>query len=99
MTKNLLVIALVAGLLLGCKKDGQDAKIYQGPKKSVHHGKAWTWVALSASGKPEKVAISINNEALNSEPVGNGGGGHNHDIMLCSTFIRRLPLHLSNMFG
>lgn len=81
MKKIILIVSAVIVGLASCKKD-DDTKggIFKGPEASMHHGKAWTWIELNNLGVIERAAISINEAALNSVPVGHGnGGGHQHD--------------------
>ncbi len=79
--KKLFLLGLTAVVLFtGCKKDRDDMKngIFKGPVVQVHNGKAWTWVQLNNAGNPEKLAVTIDDAALNSLPTG-GEGGDNHD--------------------
>ncbi|MGZ5247166.1 MAG: hypothetical protein ACXWV5_08990 [Flavitalea sp.] len=74
-----VALAAVAALsMTSCKKEDKETKsgIFKGPEVSVHEGKAWTWVELNRDGKPERVAVSINDRALNSVPVEEGEGDH-----------------------
>lgn len=82
--KKILAISLAVALIVSsCSKDkGQNqAGVFKGPEVSMHHGKAWTTVQLSSEGKPERIAVTIDNNALNSVPTGdnNHTGGHTHD--------------------
>jgi hypothetical protein len=81
MKKIILVGLTLAAFLTSCKKDHDDAKggIFKGPVMQVYQGKAWTWVQIDNSGKPERLAISLTDAALNSVPVGgNEEDGHDH---------------------
>ena len=82
--KKILVLGFaVATLFSSCEKNDKPEKdgIYKGTEMAVHNGKAWTWVQLKADGSPERLAVSINQAALNSVPTGDPGheGGHNMD--------------------
>lgn len=72
-----LAVLLVAS---SCKKDNDDRSgIFKGPVVKVHDGKAWTWIQLNNSGNPERLAITIDDAALNSLPIGGDGHtGHDH---------------------
>lgn len=83
MKKFLIITIAIIHFTTSCTKDKgkNEAGIFKGPEVQMHHGKAWTWVQLSSEGKPERIAISIDNDALNSVPPGSGhnNGGHTHD--------------------
>jgi len=77
--KKIFFVALAAIAISSCKKDDLEKNgIYKGPVANVHGGKAWTWVQISKTGNPEKLAIALTDEALNSVPVGGDAGGHGH---------------------
>ena len=77
--KKILFIALAAIAVTSCKKDDLARNgIYKGPVANVHNGKGWTWVQISNTGNPEKLAVVLTDEALNSVPVGGNGDGHGH---------------------
>lgn len=77
MKRIMVAVMAIAALAVSCKKD-QTKGIYKGPEVQVHNGKAWTWVQLKDDGTPERLAITINDAAMNSVPAGNDGdGGHN----------------------
>lgn len=99
-----VAIAAVAALsMTSCKKEDKETKagIFKGPEVSVHEGKAWTWIELNHEGKPEKVAISMNERALNSVPTeeGDGGGGHNMENNLVLKFHPKIDATLFNHVG
>lgn len=78
--KKIFLLSLGVTLLFSsCKKDDVPVQnnIFKGPVVQVHEGKAWTWVQLDRSGKPERLAITLTDAALNSVPV--AGDGHDHD--------------------
>lgn len=85
MKKILLLTLVAATLFTSCKKDKDEEKggIFKGPVTAVHHGKAWTWIQLGNDGNPQRLAVTLTDEALNSVPVGAGGhsGEHNHSNM------------------
>lgn len=69
-------------LAASCKKDTDKSGIFKGPVEQMHHGKTWTWVQLNSEGNPQRVAVAINDAALNSVPTEDNhtsGGGHTHD--------------------
>ena len=70
--KKILTVALAAIVVLtSCKKDHEEQKngIFKGPVTQVYQGKAWTWVQIGAAGNPEKLAITLTDDALNSLPL------------------------------
>jgi len=81
--KKILLGFAVAALLSSCEKNDKAEKegIYKGTEMAVHNGKAWTWVQLSSDGKPERLAVSIDQAALNSVPTSDmpSHEGHNMD--------------------
>jgi Domain of unknown function (DUF5602) len=84
MKKIWMFSLAVTMLAVSCTKDkGQNqAGVFKGPEVAMHHGKAWTFAQLSSDGKPERIGVTIDNDALNSVPIGHdngGGGGHTHD--------------------
>ncbi len=78
----LVAIAFTALAFTSCKKDDTPANagIFKGPEVAMHGGKAWTWVEVNGQGKPQRVAISVNEQALNTVPVQEGEGDHGHDM-------------------
>jgi Domain of unknown function (DUF5602) len=91
MKKIFLLSLGISFLFTSCKKDELPAQnnIFKGPVVQVHEGKAWTWVQLDRSGKPERLAITLTDAALNSVPVGHNGDGHDHS----GDNIWTLPFH------
>lgn len=83
MKKTFLFLMTAIVALTSCEKNNEDSQsgIFKGPETTVYHGKAWTWLQLDRAGNPEKVAISLNDDVLNTVKVGDGNtpGGHTHD--------------------
>jgi Domain of unknown function (DUF5602) len=83
MKKLFFLLSVATVAFTSCEKDKDNDKsgIFKGPEAEVYHGKAWTWIQLDKQGKPERVAISINDAALNSVKPGDGSssGDHQHD--------------------
>ena len=77
--KKILFVAVVAFSLTSCDKNENGGKdgTFKGPQAEVHGGKAWTWVKLDKQGNPQQIAITLDDAAMNSVPVG-GTGGHDH---------------------
>ncbi|HEV7331394.1 MAG TPA: hypothetical protein VGN63_10175 [Flavisolibacter sp.] len=77
--KKVLFFASVAVLALGsCKKDDKEKETtFKGEVKTFQHGKAWTWYEEDVNGKPLRIAIAIDDAAMNSLDR-ETGGGHNH---------------------
>ena len=89
--KKIIFLAIAATVLFSsCKKDEDNNKagIFKGPETEVFDGKAWTWVQLNKQGIPERVAISINDDALNSVSSADGSSpdGHHHDTSIVLKF-------------
>jgi hypothetical protein len=83
MKKIFFLLASAAVVFSSCEKDKDNNKggIFKGPETELFHGKAWTWAQLDRQGKPERIAISINDAALNSTTSGTGAesGEHTHE--------------------
>jgi hypothetical protein len=79
--KQILFAAITSlAVLTSCKKDkDHPGGIFTGPQQAFQHGKAWTWVQLDKDQKPERIAIAIDDEAMNSLDNGDAhNGGHQH---------------------
>ena len=82
MNKIFATLLAIAALATACKKDPRDNGVFKGPEVKVHNGKAWTWVQLKDDGTPERLAVTINQAALNSVPgpdPAHAGDGESHD--------------------
>lgn len=80
--KKIILFGLIgASVFSSCKKDDNHVKsgIFKGPVTEVYQGKAWTWIQIDHSGKPERLGISLTDAALNSVPPGgHEDDGHDH---------------------
>jgi hypothetical protein len=76
--KKILLVLAIGSFAVACKKDKTDDNIFKGSVVQVHDGKAWTWLQISKQGTPERIGVTITDEALNSVPEG-GDGGHSHE--------------------
>lgn len=85
MKKIFLFAAVSALALTSCKKDKEEKKtekIFKSEVKTFQHGKAWTWYEEDDKGNPVRIAIAIDDAAMNSLDHGNhqpGGGSHQHE--------------------
>ncbi|MBC7886955.1 MAG: DUF5602 domain-containing protein [Ferruginibacter sp.] len=86
--KRLFMLTLTATtLFISCKKDkeNENGGIFKGPEVQLHGGKAWTWIHLNKNGNPLRLAVVINDAALNSLPAGindhDNHGDHDHSNM------------------
>ena len=71
MMKKIILLALpLLAVLTSCNKDKDNASknggIFKGPVTQFHAGKTWTWGELDANGNPLRIAISIDDAAMNS---------------------------------
>jgi hypothetical protein len=87
MKKTLFILLPAIAIFGSCKKDDHNLSgIFAGPPVKVFEGKAWTWIQLDITGKPERVAISITEAALNSVEHADhdpqAGHEHEHNIVL-----------------
>src|SRR5215204_367464 len=76
--KRIFLLTVFAAILFSCKKDEDKTNIQIGPETTLHHGKSWSWIHVDNQNKPLELGISINEAALNSVPVGEGGSGDHH---------------------
>lgn len=77
-----ILLAVVSGLVLftSCEKDpGSKDKIFKGAVQNIYSGKAWTWYEVDDNNKPVRLAVAIDDAAINSLPI--GGEGHAHENM------------------
>jgi len=80
MKKVFLSVMVTAALVTSCKKDDVKEKVFKGPEQSFQHGKAWTWYEVDDKDAPVRVAISIDDAAMNSLDTSHPGtGGHHHE--------------------
>jgi hypothetical protein len=81
MKKFSVLLVVGVSFLSSCTKDDhQDNGEYKGSEVTVHLGKAWSVVKVDDAGNPSELTVRINDAALESVPVGSGGGGsHNHE--------------------
>jgi hypothetical protein len=81
MKKILSIAALSLLVFSSCKKDKTETKekVFKGEAKTFQHGKAWTWYEEDEAGNPLRMAIAIDDEAMNSlDTSAPGGPGHHH---------------------
>lgn len=94
MKRILLLALLTTTMLAACKKDDHRGGIFKGPKESFQDGKAWTWLKLDKWGKPQQIAIAIDDAALNSlDP----GGSEDH-IDLNNVSLKFHPMAATTLF-
>lgn len=83
--KKVLLFASAAVLVLSsCKKDNDRKEtMFKGEVKTFQHGKAWTWYEIDASNNPVRMAIAIDDAAMNSlSREGMEDGAHSHENSL-----------------
>jgi hypothetical protein len=80
MKRIFLLLGAATMVFASCKKDGNNDGIFKGPVTKFQHGKAWTWIEIDGQNKPERIGISIDDEAMNSLEPGTAeeGGKHQH---------------------
>jgi Domain of unknown function (DUF5602) len=80
--KKLFLSAITACLLFAsCKKNDElKEKIFKGPVEKFQQGKAWTWYEVDNNDKPLRLAIAIDEAAMNNLDTSHGEGpGHQHE--------------------
>lgn len=80
MKQVFFLAILTAFLATSCEKNDKDSSgIFKGPVQTFQHGKAWSWYQTDANDKPLRVALSIDEAAMNSlDRNTDGGGEHQH---------------------
>lgn len=99
MKKFFLLSLAAIAVFTSCtkEKDSDKSGVFKGPEVTVYHGKAWTWIQLTKQGTPERVAISINEDALNTVKIGDdNSGGHQHDDHVVLPFHPKADVTLFN---
>jgi len=90
--KKLLLFAAVSVLALSsCKKDKDEKKaekVFKSEVKTFQHGKAWTWYEEDDNRNPVRLAIAIDDAAMNSLDRGGDqhGPGHHHENSISIAF-------------
>lgn len=82
MKKLLFSLFVLSTVFISCKKDNDKGreKVFKGPVQNFQDGKTWSWYEVDASDKPLRLAIAIDNAAMQSLDRGDGGeGGHSHE--------------------
>jgi hypothetical protein len=91
MKKVLFFAAISVLAFSSCKKeDDKKDNVFKGAVKTFQQGKAWTWYEEDQNGKPLRIAIAIDDAAMNSLDR-QTGGGHNH----ANSISMQLPLKAS----
>jgi hypothetical protein len=80
--KKILFFSLLA-LVVGFSsytsiKGNKKPQILKGQQVQVHGGKAWTWIQLNKQGNPERIGVSLTDEALKTVPTATHGSAHGH---------------------
>ena len=83
-------VALVA--LSSCKKDPvKKENVFLGEAKAFQQGRAWTWYEVDNMDKPLRIAIAIDEAAMNTLSTGTGEGEHQHE----NSLSLKLPSNVS----
>jgi Domain of unknown function (DUF5602) len=100
MKKVILSAMFAAALLLSCKKDHDEKqKIFKGPEQTFQHGKAWTWYETDERDVPVRVAVAINDAAMNNlDTAADESGGH-HESMALLKFHPKAGATIFNHVG
>jgi len=67
--KTLLLLVTLPILLFSCKKNDILSGTFEGPEKSIQHGKGRSWVKLDANGAPLQLGLTIDDAAINNMPT------------------------------
>lgn len=81
--KKFLLLLTVSYALTACEKDNKEGT-FTSEKVTLHGGKVWTSVSLNKDGKPEQLAIVVDDAAMNSVPVGQPSDhiGHANNLVI-----------------
>jgi hypothetical protein len=84
-----ILLAVVTGLVLfsSCEKDDSKEKVFKGPVQQFHAGKVWTWYEVNDSNQPVRLAVAVDDAAMNSLPT--TGEGHQHENMASLKFHQK----------
>lgn len=83
MKKIILPMLLAAAMFTSCKKDDVKEKVFTGPKQNFQDGKAWTWYEVDDDNNPLRVAVAIDDAAMNSlSRETDPAHSHDNDIAL-----------------
>lgn len=87
MKNTILLTCAVIVTLTACKKDKTEPHnqvvISKTEPKQFQHGKTWTWYQTDANGDPMRLAVAIDDAAMNSLDTSTpGGAGHHHENSL-----------------
>lgn len=81
MKKIFLFAAVALVALSSCKKDAdKKEKFFKGEVKPFQMGKAWTWYEVDDNDNPVRLAVAIDDAAMNSlsAPTNDGDGDSHH---------------------
>jgi hypothetical protein len=84
--KKIFLLLAVSSILLSCEKENDKDRNSTSAKVSVYQGKAWSSTTVNPNGVPKELALVLDNQVLNSAPI----GGEHHDHAE-HTFIIPLP--------
>ena len=86
--KKFFFLAAVSILVFSaCKKDKVPTQpketLFKTATKGFQHGKTWSWYEVNAAGNPLRIAVAIDEAAMNSlDTSAPGGAGHHHENSL-----------------
>lgn len=100
MKKIIIPALLAAAIFTSCKKDEVKEKIFKGPQQSFQHGEAWTWYEVDDNNKPVRLAVAINDEAMNSLDTSHAETpGHHHNNNVVLQFHPKVDANIFNHVG
>jgi hypothetical protein len=100
MKKVFLSVMVAAALFVSCKKDDVKEKVFKGPVQTFQHGKAWTWYEVDDNDAPVRVAVAVDDEAMNSlDTTTPGSTGHHHENNVVLQFHPKAGSTIFNHVG
>lgn len=76
---KILIFVTATFFLFSCKKNDEKGGVFNGPKMTMQHGSAWSWIKLDAAGNPSQLGLSIDDAAMKSLPSSSAGTGEGHE--------------------
>lgn len=74
--KKILILVAASTFMFACDKDKNKDNVFKSAEVSIHGGKAWSTIRLSKEGAPQQLSLVINDDVLNTVPIGGPGDGH-----------------------
>jgi hypothetical protein len=74
--KKIFLLVATSTLLFACDKEKNKEGVFKSQEVTIHGGKAWSQVRLNKDGVPQQLSLVLNDDVLNTVPIGGEGDGH-----------------------